>query len=900
MKSFRKKRKMSYSAYKLVQILCILLALFDIAVTTFSTYVIMEESVTNQIELTESKIAEYMNKVWNLAGAMAENKKIQDMEIPLDRKVEEMVSFAETYGLYSIGVVNADGDFSATDYPKIINISDNPQFQELKENPKNMLTDIYLAERGKNTKIFTIWRPFFDERTGDWLGAVEISVYFDYMQNIIEGDSIDGKCYFCMYDSKFDAAAHANIKARGESFEDNFALNSWVSKSQGEIKECLENREKVSYWKIYEGKLQYCKYLPIRNTNWQLSIRTNVLESYRIAMLALSSKVVLYIVVMILFRWKGKRESKKRQSTFSWMTDMVDEIFIMQNVDTGEIEYISNNAERIMGYSTKEIRQQQNLFEAWLLENDVDIEEMNRSQDFQFQRKIVNPHTGEQREFGIHIYVRHGKEGNYRIAVIADKTQEIRQKEALETSLLQVRNASKAKSRFLSNMSHDIRTPMNAIVGMTTIAKMHLDCPEKVQDCIHKIELSSMHLKSLINDVLDMSKIESGKVVLNEEAFNLRTMLEELGAVMQVQAAAKKQEFSVEITTLTHEVVISDCLRIQQVLTNVLGNAIKFTPEGGKISLMVEETENRRGNRRFYEFYCMDSGIGMSKEMQEKVFLPFERGRDSNADRIEGTGLGMAITKNIVNMMGGTIEVISSLGEGSTFIMRIPLQSEEGTETKHLFEDSETVNQEEDALRDLQTAGQEEDTSENSESANQGEHLFENSGTASQGENTAGALETAGKTEKHSVKAAGLPESAEPVFFLPGKVRILLVEDNELNMEIAKELLGVTGAEIDMAWNGREGAEKFAEKPEQYYDLILSDVQMPEMDGHEMTREIRAMNRADAGVIPIVAMTANAFSSDVLKARRAGMTAHLAKPIDLRAVYRTLRRYIPEEKQEKS
>lgn len=435
-----------------------------------------------------------------------------------------------------------------------------------------------------------------------------------------------------------------------------------------------------------------------------------------------------------------------------------------------------------------------------------------------------------------------------------------------------------------------------------------------------------MHLKSLINDVLDMSKIESGKVVLNEEAFNLRTMLEELGAVMQVQAAAKKQEFSVEITTLTHEVVISDCLRIQQVLTNVLGNAIKFTPEGGKISLMVEETENRRGNRRFYEFYCMDSGIGMSREMQEKVFLPFERGRDSNADRIEGTGLGMAITKNIVNMMGGTIEVISSLGEGSTFIMRIPLQSEEGTETKHLSEDSETVNQEEDMLRDLQTAGQEEDTSENSESVNQGEHpsekeetvsqgentsensesasqgkhLSENSGTASQGENTAGALETAERTEKHSVRAAGLPESAEPVFFLPGQVRILLVEDNELNMEIAKELLGVTGAEIDMAWNGREGAEKFAEKPEQYYDLILSDVQMPEMDGHEMTREIRAMNRADAGVIPIVAMTANAFSSDVLKARRAGMTAHLAKPIDLRAVYRTLRRYIPEEKQEKS
>ncbi|MCI8483761.1 MAG: response regulator [Lachnospiraceae bacterium] len=827
-----KKRKMSYSAYHLVQILCVLLALFDITVTAFSTYDIMEESVSNQIGLTESKIAEYMSNVWNLAEAIAENEKIQDTSISLEEKAKVLNSFAETYGLYSIGLADGEGNFSSTDYDGIINISDNPQYQNVREKQENILTDIYLADRGENTQIFTVWRPFFDQKSGEWAGAVEISVYFDYMQNIIEGDSIDGKYYFCMYDSQFQASAHANIRARGQSFDENFELNHWVSKEAEEIKGCLERRERVSYWKVYEGKLQYCKYIPIRNTDWNLSIRTNVAECYRISLLALLSKVLLYIVVIILFWWKGSRESSKRQSTFSWMTDMVDEIFIMQNADTGELEYISNNAERIMGYSPKEIRQQQGLIAQWLVENGVNIQEITQSQDCQFQRRIINPHTGEQKEFSIHIYVRNGREGNYRIVVITDRTREIRQKEALETSLLQVKNASKAKSRFLSNMSHDIRTPMNAIVGMTTIAKMNLDHPEKLQDCIQKIELSSMHLKSLINDVLDMSKIESGKVVLNEEVFNLSAMLQEVGAVMQVQAAAKKQELIMEVSAIRHEMVIADRLRIQQVLTNVLGNAIKFTQEEGMVRLSVEETENQRGNRRFYEFYCMDNGIGMSRETQEKIFLPFERGEDGNVNQIEGSGLGMAITKNIVNMMGGTIEIISSLGDGSTFIIRIPMQNGED------------------------------------------------------------------EKENLSVESTEVEESAEPVTFLPGKVRILLVEDNELNMEIAKELIGMTGAEMEMAWDGKEGIEKFAEKPENYYDIILSDVQMPEMNGHEMTRAIREMNREDAREIPIVAMTANAFSSDVIKARQAGMTAHIAKPIDMKDIYRVLRKWIPAEKQE--
>ncbi len=826
-----KGRRIEYSAYHLVQIICVLLALFDITVTCLSTYDIMEESARNQLELTESKIAEYMSNVWNLAGSIADNEEIRNPQIPLDQAVEKLIPFAKRYELYSIGIADADGDFSATDHVEITNISKNPQFQEAKAAKKDMLTDVYMADAQGNPKVFTVWRPVFAGQSLEWSGAVEITVVADHIQEIIEGESIEERYYFCIYDSGLNASAHAETEARGRSFEENFVLNSWVSKEQAQIRTALEQREPVAYWKIYKGRIQYCKFIPVENTDWNLAIRVNVLKCYRAPVLALFSKILLYIGAVVLFWWKGSQESRKHQSVFSWMTDTVDEIFILQNAVTGELEYISNNAERVMGYSPEEIRKQQGQINGWLSDNHINIEELLHSRDYQFQRELENPRTGERREFDIHIYARNGDTGDFRIVVITDKTRELRQKEALETSLLQVKNASKAKSRFLSNMSHDIRTPMNAIVGMTTIAKMNLDNPKRLQDCIHKIELSSMHLKSLINDVLDLSKIESGRVMLNEEMFNLTAALHEVEAVIQVQASAKKQDFAVNVSDITHEMVVSDKLRIQQVLTNVLGNAVKFTPEGGQIKLSVEEKESQNGEVRFYEFYCMDNGIGMSKETQEKVFVPFERGEENQSDRIEGTGLGMAITKNIVDMMNGTIDIISSSGAGSTFILRIPMQNEMAVEEP---------------------------------------------------------------------EAEGVSETAGPVCFREGQVRILLVEDNELNMEIAKELLGITRAEIEIAWDGKEGLEKFAEHPADYYDIILSDVQMPEMNGHEMTKAIRAMNREDARTIPIVALTANAFSSDVIKARQAGMTAHIAKPIDLKDLFGILRKWVSREKQEEA
>ncbi|MCI8683766.1 MAG: response regulator [Lachnospiraceae bacterium] len=829
MRKFKKKHRISYSAYFFVQILCVLLALFDITVTCVSTYKILEENVEHQLELTEGKIAEYMNNVWNLAGSIANNHEMWDMDYSLEENVKKLISFSRQYDLHSIGIAKTNGEFADTNGGGIIDISHEPQFQEIKARQQDMLTDIYRAAQKGNPEVFTIWKSAFDEETKEWAGAVEITVFADYMQEIVEGDSLDGKYYFCMYDSDLNASAHADITAKGQSLEENYRSNVWVSRNLEEIRSALIRQQKISYWKFYKGKIQFCILLPVENTNWSLSIRTDVVKCYQAPLLALLSKVLVYLVAVILFWWKGSREERRFQSTFSWMTDTVNEVFILQNADTSEMEYISNNIERVMGYSPKENCGKQEFMNQWLLKNDIDLEKLLHSQDYQFQRKIVNPCSREEQEFDIHIYVRNGKTGNYRIVVITDNTRELKRKEALETSLIQVKNASKAKSMFLSNMSHDIRTPMNAIVGMTTIAKMNLDNPSRLKDCIHKIELSSMHLKSLINDVLDMSRIESGKVMLNEEPFNLVAMLHEVEAVIQVQAEAKKQEWSVNLSDISHEMVVSDKLRIQQILTNVLGNAVKFTPEGGQIKLSVEEKESQNKEVRYYEFYCMDNGIGMSKEMQEKVFVPFEREEGKKTNGIEGTGLGMAITKNIVDMMHGTIDIISSPGAGSTFIIRIPMQNEK---------------------------------------------------------------------DGADLEAEEISGPAEPVCFKEGQVRILLVEDNELNMEIAKELLGITGAEIEMAWDGKEGLEQFAEHPADYYDIILTDVQMPEMNGYEMAQAIRAMNREDAKKIPVVAMTANAFSSDVLKARQAGMNAHISKPIDLKDVYGVLRKWVSSEKQE--
>lgn len=407
-------------------------------------------------------------------------------------------------------------------------------------------------------------------------------------------------------------------------------------------------------------------------------------------------------------------------------------------------------------------------------------------------------------------------------SVDRDVRQEIETQKLLQDALERAESANRAKSDFLSRMSHDIRTPMNAIIGMTNLAKTHRTEPEKLDEDFAKISLAGNHLMALINEVLDMSKIESGSLTLENTPFDVVELVGAVVAMHQNAVSEKAQILEVRIEEVVHPRVLGDSLRIQLILNNILSNATKYTPLGGSIFMTVKELAGTPRLSTFI-FIINDTGMGMTQEFQKRIFEPFVRADDSRTSRIHGTGLGMAIAHNLVRMMDGEIKVESVQGKGSRFTVELPLA--------------------------LQEDG------------------------------------AACRLRKHSSLAE--PMEGEDV----GGRRLLLVEDNELNMEIARALLEGIGARIETAENGREALYKVSASPEGYFDGILMDVQMPVMNGLEATKAIRALPRKDTADLPIIALTANAFAEDVKASLAAGMNAHIAKPLDFDELRRTLARW---------
>ena len=384
---------------------------------------------------------------------------------------------------------------------------------------------------------------------------------------------------------------------------------------------------------------------------------------------------------------------------------------------------------------------------------------------------------------------------------------------ALQLAVQRETKANLAKREFLFNMSHDIRTPMNAIIGFTALAQTHIDDRGQVEDYLKKISVSSQHLLSLINDVLDMSRIESGKVTLEAKPVHLPELVHELRDIVQAVVSEKDLSLTLDTVGVENEDVIADPLRLEQILINVLANAVKFTPDGGQISLWIVQKDTAPAGYADFEFHIKDNGIGMSEEFQKHIFEQFARERTSTVSKIQGTGLGMAITKSLVDMMGGRITVKSEQGKGSEFTisLRFPI----------------------------------------------GEAKTEQTPPAAK------ASASAGK-------------------------KLLVVEDNELNLEIASTLLKEAGFAVDTAENGKIAVEKVEAASADRYDLILMDIQMPEMDGYEATRRIRALPDTKKAALPIVAMTANAFEDDRKNALRAGMNGHIAKPLDIQKLFQVL------------
>ena len=460
--------------------------------------------------------------------------------------------------------------------------------------------------------------------------------------------------------------------------------------------------------------------------------------------------------------------------------------------------------------------------------------------------EYIHQKTRERRWFHI-VAMRSEVEGRSKyIFVMSDRTEDKKVNQALEEAAHAAEAANRAKSTFLSNISHDIRTPMNAISGFTTLAIRSMDQKEKVRDYLAKIQVSGDHLMSLINDVLDMSRIESGRIHLEESEVKLPEVLSELETITSGHVQAKQLKLSVDAGEIANETVCCDKTRLNQILLNLLSNAIKFTPVGGRISVRLRQLPGTQENKTacgiaVYEFRVKDNGIGMSPEFIKKIFDPFERERTSTVSRVPGTGLGMSISKNLVEMMGGTIEVQSEQGKGTEFMIRIPMR-----------------------------VCCEEKQADHCSGEKRMDHDF--------GRPSADRVE-----ETFSPMTAGNDFSGR---------HVLLVEDNELNREIATAILRGYGFEVDTAENGAIAVEKVQSAAPDTYDIVLMDVLMPVMDGYEATRRIRALEDPARAKIRILAMTANAFEEDRRAAFAAGMDGFLSKPIDIDELWKTLRRLL--------
>ena len=554
-------------------------------------------------------------------------------------------------------------------------------------------------------------------------------------------------------------------------------------------------------------------------------------------MLMMGIGICLFLVVITWIIRENRLKLRQKDSAllsrdelFSRLSDNVDDIFLMLDIRTKKVEYISPNIQKILGISPADVQKDVQVLrhaecgtKVWVTLDD--LARMEHGEQEEWDKEFIHQGNNEVRFFHVIAFCSNVQGEKKCIIDFSDRTNDRRINLALKTAVEAAENASKAKSTFLSNMSHDIRTPMNAIIGFATLAVSNIDNREKVRDYLGKILSSGNHLLSLINDVLDMSWIESGKLHLEETEVNLPEVLHDLKTIVCGQVQEKQLDLFMDVIDVTNEDVFCDKTRLNQVMLNLLSNAIKFTPAGGTISVRLTQLHGAPAGKGMYEIRVKDNGIGVSQEFSEHIFEPFERERSSTVSRIQGTGLGLAISKNIIDLMGGTIEVHSEENKGTEFIIRLVLRLQETP---------------------LTALGQ---------------------------------------------KQEQLHDGILPLFHKNADFqgnRLLLVEDNDLNREIVEEILSKYGFLVEPAENGAVAVEKLKNSQPGDFDLVLMDIQMPIMDGYEATKAIRGLEDPNLANIPILAMTANVFEEDRKAAMENGMNGFLSKPIVLAEVIRAL------------
>ena len=928
----------------------------------FVSKTVYEESVSHLTEVfhqSDNMMRELTDKnltylhIW---GENLQNILSEDEICDYIKKAQEDAGFLEFFFL------SADGDYKmATGETGYLGLQENME-EEIRQG-NDVIANA--AVPGKSQLLIFATPKAHGIYQGFEYDAIAIAYENSDIVDVLDISAFDGNAQSFMIHPDGRVVVDHSSEAWGNVYNFFGILREHSDMSEKEINALLEkfkagrtdamllNLDERNYYLVYEkSDIQDWMFLGLVQADIVNASMNRLQRSTIFFVSAIVFCIAAFFISLIIQKNRINLRRKDteilyRDELFQKLSMNVDDVFLMLDAKTYQADYVSPNVEKLLGITVEQIHKDICILRKLHSEKQEDpeknyLEEIQAQEQREWDFEYVHLKTGEKRWFH---NIAMGSEVNGKkkyILVMSDRTSDRKMNQALSEAVRAAETANKAKSSFLSNMSHDIRTPMNAIIGFTTLAVSNIDDKKRVRDYLGKILSSSNHLLSLINDILDMSRIESGKIHLEETEVSLSDVLHDLKTIISGQIHAKQLELYMDAMDVTNEDVYCDKTRLNQVLLNLLSNAVKFTPAGGTVSVRIRQYPGTVKGSELYEIRVKDNGIGMSQEFVQKIFSPFERERTSTVSRIQGTGLGMAITKNIVNMMGGTIEVLTEQGKGTEFIVRLPfrIQSKhqriekiaelEGLKALVVDDDFNTCDSVTKMLvkvgmRSEWTLSGKEAVLRARQSMEMGDafhayiidwRLPDMNGIEvtrqirSLGDDTPIIILTAYDWSDIEVeaRAAGVTAfCAKPMFMsdirdtlmtaigqkqaeaetaiLPaagsdfrGKC-ILLVEDNELNSEIAAEILNEYGFLVDTAENGAEAVEKVKNSKPGNYDLVLMDVQMPVMNGYEATKQIRALDNPALAGITILAMTANAFDEDKKKALECGMDGFLSKPI---------------------